>query len=111
MLISDAKIALSSNYDVVIDGFYRLEISPNYLDELLVLNEYAIFMFYFDISLEETIRRHSKRQKFKEYGEDKLRDWYYPPKPNEVHDFEYRIPETNTLEQTLQFIKETIEQL
>ena len=40
------------------------------------LYESNIYAYYFDISFEETLRRHSMRNKSQEFGEEAMRDWW-----------------------------------
>lgn len=105
MLMSDTIIALRADYDVVIDGFYRLENYPDLFEELLREHENENYMFYFDISLEETIHRHKGRPKADLYGEKELTEWYHTPKPNNNYKFEYKIKESSTIQETFDFIK------
>lgn len=110
MILSDARIALDGGYEVIIDGFYRVDDYPNLLDEIIGSNNSQSYMFYFDTSLHETIRRHKTRKKSKQFGETELREWYYKPKPSGVHDNEYGIPEGFTADKAANFIMETIKQ-
>jgi hypothetical protein len=56
--------------------------------------------FYFDVSFEETLRRHQTKPQAAEYGEAAMREWYRP------HDYltggiEEIIPESSTLEEAV----------
>ncbi|MFR7700035.1 MAG: kinase, partial [Lacticaseibacillus paracasei] len=35
-------------------------------------------VYYYDLSFDETLRRHAHRAKAKEFGADVMRDWYLP---------------------------------
>ena len=48
------------------------------LKELIRYFDENAFAYYFDLSLEETIRRHNTRDKRHEFGEDSLQKWYNP---------------------------------
>lgn len=105
MLMSAATIALGSGYDVIIDGFYRMEDYPDLLPELIAKHPEQNYLFYFDVSLETTIKRHSKREKSAQFGEKELREWYYKPKATGIYDFEHKIPEPLSPAETVVYIK------
>ncbi len=54
------------------------------LKELIRYFDENAFTYYFDLSLEETIRRHNTRDKRHEFGEDFLQRWYNPHDTIEV---------------------------
>ena len=54
------------------------------LKELIRYFDENAFAYYFDLSLEETIRRHNTRDKRYEFGEDSLQKWYNPHDTIEV---------------------------
>ncbi|MEX0748972.1 MAG: AAA family ATPase [Candidatus Saccharimonadales bacterium] len=108
MLMGTATIALESGYDVIIDGFYRSEDYPDLLSDLLEKHPESNFIYYFDVSLETTIHRHSNREKSNQFGEKELRQWYYKPKASAIYDNEYKISETLSATETVDFIKDKI---
>ncbi|MBX9470758.1 hypothetical protein [Microcella sp.] len=59
------------------------------------------YFFAFDLTLEETLRRHRHRPQALEFGEDKIRDWYHGWQPL---DFvaEHRITADETAEQSVE---------
>lgn len=61
--------------------------------------------YYFDVSLDETLRRHATRPQATEFGPDEMRGWYCQRDLlSSIH--ERIIPETNALEQTVTLILE-----
>ena len=44
--------------------------------ELYDLFNGNVSSFYFDISFEETLKRHSRRDKAKEFGEKEMKSWW-----------------------------------
>lgn len=106
MLMATASIALESGYDVVIDGFYRMEHYPDLLPELLAEHPENNYMFYFDVLLETTIERHAKREKSAEFAEEDLRKWYYRLKPSGIYEFEHKIPENLSATEAANYIIE-----
>lgn len=110
MLMQTAATALENGYDVIIDGFYRMDSYPDLLPELLKMHPHNNSMFYFDVSLETTIQRHAIREKAHEFGEKELREWYYKHSATGVYDFEYRIAEDYSPEEAVKLIVSTIRQ-
>jgi len=68
MLMQTAATALENGYDVIIDGFYRIDSYPDLLPELIHKHPHNNYMFYFDVSLETTLQRHAGREKAHEFG-------------------------------------------
>jgi len=58
------------------------------------------YFYYFDISFEETLRRHATKPHAHEFGETEMRAWY---QPNDRTDFpgERIIPESLLLPETV----------
>jgi predicted kinase len=65
------------------------------------------YVYYFDISLEETLRRHATKPVANEYGEEQMRKWYLPYDVLRVKN-EQIIDETLTLEQIVEKIKKDV---
>ncbi len=67
--------ALGRNYDVILEGILAAERYGRMLHELI--NQCSRhFIYYFDVSLEETIKRHATKSNAHEFGEKELRQWY-----------------------------------
>lgn len=104
MYTHSALTALAYGYDVIMDGIYRPEGHDNPLEKLFEGHDGENYIFYFDVSLDETIKRHAGREKSKLFGEKELTEWY--SKPTAMgYDFEYAIPEDSTIEQTVKLIR------
>ena|SRR3990167_1155909 len=104
MYTHNALTAIRNGYDVIMDGIYRPERYDNPLEKLFSGHDGENYIFYFDISLDETIKRHAGREKSKLFGEKELTEWY--SKPTAMgYDFEYAIPEHSTIEKTLELIR------
>ncbi|RKF52668.1 hypothetical protein BCY92_06495 [Bacillus wiedmannii] len=63
---------------VILEGILNSRRYGDMLKELVHYFEGSAYTYYFDLSLEETIRRHNTREKRLEFGEDALRKWYNP---------------------------------
>lgn len=108
MLTDNVITALKAGYDVIVDGFYRIEKYPNLLDLVIKNHPENNYVFHFDVSLETTIKRHLNREKRDKFSEEKLKEWYYPSKFSTNYGFEYKIPELDSVEDTIKFIKEKL---
>lgn len=98
--------ALSRKYDVILDGILPFTEYGGMLERLLrQCPDHHIY--YFDTSLEETIRRHAAKTEAQDFGEEELRKWYRKADYTRF-DGERIIPETSTIDQTVRLlIKET----
>lgn len=75
-LIKEVAIfALSHGYDVLLEGIFY---SKRYSAMLMKLMKIAPnhFVYYLDVSLEETLRRHLTKPDSHEFGETEIRSWY-----------------------------------
>lgn len=101
----DFKALMSHNVQYCLEHGY--DKNKTYLDKFLTeLHPTDNFIFNFDISFEETLRRHNFRHKKNDFGPDQMKEWYKPV-DDLGYNFEYRIPESNSLEQTVDFIRHT----
>lgn len=100
-----AIFVLENSYNVIMEGIFDASRYEEMFDELLALHPENNFCFYFDISLEETLRRHKYKPNKNDFGEAEMRSWYkkedFLPCLNEVV-----IPESNTLDESIRFISE-----
>ncbi len=91
--------ALSHDYDVILEGILYF---PRYADMLRKLVEACPnnYVYYLDVSLEETLKRHQTKPNAHEFGEKEMREWY---NHQDVTNFEREtiISETSSLEKTV----------
>lgn len=105
IILQTALTALRDGYDVILEGILN---RPSYHEVFEVLvrahpdNNYA---FYFDVSFDETIRRHRLRKTTNLFTEEDMRGWY---RDKDVlgYDFERIISEESTATQTVAMIRE-----
>lgn len=62
-------------YDVIIEGILVRKRYGKMLREVAGLFD-EVYAYYFDISLEETFRRHKTKSNSHEFGEEQMRKWY-----------------------------------
>jgi adenylate kinase family enzyme len=100
------EFALARDYDVILEGILNF---PRYGKILRELAEKCPenYFYYFDISLEETLRRHETKWNSDQFGEKEMKQWY---KHHDLTKFkgEKIIPEEYSLEQTVQKIIEDV---
>jgi len=106
-LIEDiARYGKEINYDVVVEGILEKEKYGTMLEHLYSTFEKA-YAFYFDISFEETLRRHQFKNNKDEFGEKEMREWW---REHDVLGFpnEILIPASLTEDEVLTLIIKTI---
>ena len=105
LLAMNIEFALARNYDVVLEGILSFSRYADMLNNLMSLSQESYF-YYFDVSLEETLKRHATKPVGLEFGEEEMRSWY---KPGDVTGFpgEILIPESATLEEAVVHIVAT----
>lgn len=100
------EFALARDYDVILEGILYFPRYGNMLKRLADTCP-AHYFYYFDISFEETLRRHATKPNAHEFGEKEMKEWYHH---HDLTHFEGEkvIPEENTLEQTVNMIATTL---
>ncbi len=96
--------ALKRNYDVILEGILYSERYKAMLSKLMNISSQT-YIFYIDVSLEETLKRHSMKPNAHEFGEKDISSWH---NKNDVLGFEGEkiITESSTLDNTITFIKQ-----
>lgn len=97
---------LEHDYDVIWDSiFYANERNREYLAKFFKeVHPDDNYIFNFDVSFEETVRRHNTRAKSNDFGEQAMKEWYQPIE-SLGYSFEYLIPENNTLDQSVSQVR------
>ena len=94
-----ARYSLDHGYHVVIDGILCADRYQQMLACLRRDHAGDSYFYYLDVSLAETLRRHSSRPEAAEFGPDQMRDWFRPMDLLSSVE-EQIIPELSTLQQT-----------
>lgn len=96
------EYALANNYDVILEGILY---EPRYGSMIASLIRLADlhWVYYFDVSFEETLRRHSTKRNAHEFGEEEMRAWYKDD-DRLGYDGEIIIPESNSFDDTVNYI-------
>ncbi len=95
-----ARFCLTHGYHVVLEGIFVAERYGEMLRSLIAWHPGSSYPYYFDVSLEETFRRHTTKTNAHEFGEQEMRRWFrkddYLGSPKERI-----ISEDSTLEDTV----------
>lgn len=99
LMKSVVLFTLSRGYHVILEGILDAGRYGDMLKELVTTHPHPNLFYYFDISFEETLRRHQQKPNHNEFGETEMRRWFKRlDLLTWVH--EERIPESNTLEES-----------
>ena len=104
MIQSNVLVALEDGYNVILEGILTVRSYEDVLETIFLRHPKDNYIFYFDVSLEETLRRHATRPKLTQFSETEMREWY-PPAHKSGHKFEHIIPEHFSIEETIEYIK------
>ena len=63
-------------YNVIIEGIFTKQKYGDMLKQLINKFENKVYVYYFDIPFEETLRRHQSKPNSTEYGEEEMRTWW-----------------------------------
>lgn len=63
---------------VIVEGILNKKRYGDMLKHLIQFFNEKAYVYYFDLSFEETVKRHNLRPKKMEFGEDSLRAWWNP---------------------------------
>ena len=63
---------------VIVEGILYKHLYGEMLNHLIQFFNQKAYTYYFDLSFEETVKRHNSSLKKMEFGEDSLRDWWTP---------------------------------
>lgn len=97
--------SLNNSYHVIAEGMFRKSKYQDMFSEILKLHPNNNYFFYFDVSFEETLKRHQTKSNKDDFGEKEMREWY---KDRDALDIvrEEVIPESNSLEDSVKQILE-----
>jgi adenylate kinase family enzyme len=94
-------------YDVVLEGILGKKLYGSTLNNLIQEFGDEVYVFYMDVSFEETLKRHETKPNKHEYGIEEMKGWWvekdYLDSSNE-----HTIPESYSTEDAVDFILKTI---
>jgi hypothetical protein len=93
-----AELAMSRGFHTVVEGIMPTVRYGEMLGELV--DRHRAYVYYLDVSFDETVRRHATRPKASAFDSAAMREWYRGRdplgRPGEVI-----IPESSTLDETV----------
>ncbi len=104
MIKANVLIALEDNYDVILEGIFNVKSYKPTFDEIFAAHPAGNYIFTFDISFGETLRRHRTKPNKDQWSETAMKDWYHP-QDFMGYDFEQIISENSSVEQTVAKIR------
>lgn len=99
----NVRFALGHGYNVVLEGIFNNKNYGEMLRRLVAENPDNTYVYYFDISLEETLRRHETKPNSHEFGEELIRELFTPKDFLGIEN-ERTISESATFSETLERI-------
>lgn len=75
MIEQTVLIALKYGYDVILEGILNIKHYKNLFDNVFKEHPTNNYMYFLDVDIEETIKRHKAREKSEEFDETELRSW------------------------------------
>jgi len=103
MIEHNTMVALKSGYNVILEGILSVKSYEHIIDRIISVHTGSCYIFYFEISFEETVKRHLTKEGNYTYGKAQMREWY-PAACKSGHNLENIIPEEYTIEQTVKHI-------
>lgn len=105
MVKANTMIGLENGFDVILEGILNIQ-KPHQretFERIFAAHPNENYIFYIDISFEETIKRHDTRPAKTQFGEEEMKEWWSLASPM-GHTHETTIPESSTLEETIRTI-------
>ncbi|WP_285900043.1 kinase [Frankia sp. R82] len=100
------RFCLDHGYHVLLEGILAASSHSKMISGLLRAHRGRSFVFYLDVSFEETLRRHATRPQAAEFSGEDMRGWYLARDLLGV-DGERVVPEHFTLARTVAFLRNT----
>lgn len=97
------QYCLNTGYTVILEGILSKPKYKEMIERLIGAAPCKTSVFYIDVSLEETIRRHETKHVANDFGEKELKAWYQPQNYLDIPR-EIVIDENSTLEETVTLI-------
>lgn len=98
-----ARFCLDHGYHVIVEGVLAASRHAEMINRLIQAHRGRSFVFYLDVTWEETLRRHATRPQAAEFSAEDMRGWYLPRDLLGV-DGEHVIPEHVTLQRSVAYI-------
>jgi hypothetical protein len=106
LIAQTVRFALDRDYHVVLEGILAAARYGEMISGLIRSHRGQSFVFYLDVSFEESLRRHALRPQAAEFTGEQMRAWYLPRDLLGLPG-EHVIAESSSFEATIGFIAET----
>lgn len=103
MLVNNVDLVLREGYDCIVNGTFSNTQYQKMFEDIFSRHPNNNYMYYYNNSFEETLKRHETRDKKHQFGKDEMKEWYFET-PSYGHSFEKIIPEEYSLDQTVDMI-------
>ena len=100
MIKHNVSTALLSGYDVILEGILTVKSYQNIIEKIINSHQGESYIFYFNTSFNETIRRHQSKIGNFNYSSKEIKKWYLSSHKSD-HKLETLIPETYSINQTI----------
>lgn len=107
MIEHNCITALEDGYDVILEGILNVKSYSEILDRIIKRHKGQSYIFYFDVSFEETARRHKNRPENTEFSVEDMREWYDIAHRSN-HQLELIISERFSINESVSFIQQAI---
>jgi predicted ABC-type ATPase len=105
MIECNCIVALERGYDVILEGILSARSYCDVLDRIIDAHNGSNYMFYFNISFEETVKRHQTRKHISDFDINEMRKWYEAAHRSN-HNLERLIPEDFSMLETVKHIQD-----
>jgi len=103
MIEHNTTAALKHGYNVILEGVLNVKLYQDTLDRIIENHTGKTYLFYLDVSLEETIERGKTKSLSTLFTAEQLNDWY-PASRTPYHDLETLLPEQFSSDDSFEFI-------
>ncbi|MFH0784714.1 MAG: AAA family ATPase [Pseudomonadota bacterium] len=105
MIVCNCVVALKHGYDVILEGILSVRSYGEVLDRIIDAHNGSSYMFYFDVSFEETAKRHQTRKQLSDFDVHDMQKWYEAAHRSN-HRLERLIPEDFSMLRTVKHIQD-----
>jgi 2-phosphoglycerate kinase len=105
MIKANVLIALQDGYDVILEGIFNVNSYKETFEDIFAVHKLENYIFTFDVSFEETLRRHRTKPNKDDWTEADMKDWYHP-KDFMGYDCERIISEDSSAKEIIKDIQE-----
>lgn len=105
VMMADARTALRDGKNVILDGIFRPERYLPSFEQIWSERTGENYLFYFDVSFDETVRRHATRAKSQDFTAEEMKAWWDAAARMGV-DREIVIPEASSVDEMVVAIQQ-----